>query len=226
VAVVNDDTMFAEPFDDDDGYRMWLDQSEVTTLLSRCQSQKEEIAFTLGVRSGLRASEIVAVEASDVVDTSAGPRVRIKNSKGKRYRETPTTEQIRSTAQTYAELQGPDARLVPHTKRWVQRHLDRVTDELATEDDEMWTHVTPHDLRRTWATSLAASDVDPLLVCDWGGWADLETFLEHYRGTYSPDAQRRELSKVGWLSDGGAMRDAADVDPEGWIVRTESATSD
>jgi len=212
--------MFAEPFDTEDGFRMWLDQEEVTLLLSHADGQQEELAFALGVRSGLRASEIVAVEAGHVVDTSAGPRVRVYNSKGKRYRETPTTEKVRSTAQTYAELKGADAKLVDHSKRWVQRHLKRVTDELAAEHDEMWRHVTPHDLRRTWATSLAASDVDPLLVCDWGGWADIETFLEHYRGTYSPDAQRRELSKVGWLSDGGAMREAADHDPEGWIVET------
>jgi len=212
--------MNLEPFDTEDGYRVWLDQSEVAQLLSRCQSQKEELAITLGVRSGLRASEIVAVEAQHVVDTSAGPRVRVHDSKGKRYRETPTTESVRSTAATYAELQGPDARLVPHSKRWVQRHLDALCAGLAADGDEMWTHVTPHDLRRTWATSLAGSEVDPLLVCDWGGWSDLETFLQHYRGTYSPDVQRRELEKVAWLSDGGAMREAADADPDGWVVET------
>ncbi|UXF50925.1 MAG: integrase [Haloquadratum phage sp.] len=212
--------MNLEPFDEEDGYRVWLDQQEVTDLLSRCEGQKEELAITLGVRSGLRASEIVSVKAKHVVETSAGPRVRVHNSKGKEYRETPTTESVRSTAATYAELQGDDARLVPHSKRWVQRHVDRITDELAADVDEMWTHVTPHDLRRTWATSLAGSEVDPLLVCDWGGWSDLETFLEHYRGTYSPEVQRRELEKVGWLSDGGAMRDAADADPDGWVLET------
>jgi integrase len=185
--------MNLEPFDAEDGYRVWLDQEEVTDLLSRCDGQKEELAITLGVRSGLRASEIVAVEAQHVVETSAGPRVRVFDSKGKQYRETPTTESVRSTANT---------------------------DELAADDDKMWTHVTPHDLRRTWATSLAGSEVDPLLVCDWGGWSDLETFLEHYRGTYSPEVQRRELEKVGWLSDGGAMRDAADADPDGWVLET------
>ena len=212
--------MNLEPFDEEDGYRVWLDQSEVNELLARADGQKEELAFTLGVRSGLRASEIVRVEAQHVVDTSAGPRVRVFDSKGKAYRETPTTESVRSTAATYAELKGDDAKLVPQSKRWVQRHLDRVTEELAADVDEMWTHVTPHDLRRTWATSLAGSEVDPLLVCDWGGWSDLETFLEHYRGTYSPDVQRRELSKVDWLSDGGAMRGAADADPDGWMVDT------
>jgi len=212
--------MFAEPFDAEDGYRIWLDQSEVSDLLARADGQTERIAFALGVRSGLRCSEIVSVEAQHVVDTSAGPRVRVHDSKGKEYRETPTTADICSTAETYAELKGPDALLVKHSKRWVQRHLDSVTADLAAEDDEMWQYVTPHDLRRTWATSLAGSEVDPLLVCDWGGWSDLETFLEHYRGTYSPDVQRRELEKVAWLSDGGAKRRSAEHDPEGWVVET------
>jgi len=213
--------MFAEPFDEKDGYRIWLDQREVSDLLARADGQAEELAFTLAVRSGLRCKEIVNVEARHVVDTSAGPRVRVYDSKGKAYRETPTTESVRSTAQTYAELKGDDAKLVDKSKRWVQRHLDNITEELASEDDEMWQYVTPHDLRRTWATALAAAEVDPLLVCDWGGWSDLETFLEHYRGTYSPDAQRRELEKVGWLSDGGAKRHSADADPQGWVVDTE-----
>jgi hypothetical protein len=38
-------------------------------------------------------------------------------------------------------------------------------------------------------------------VCDWGGWEGIELFLEHYRGSYSPEVQRRELQKVEWLGD-------------------------
>lgn len=56
-----------------------------------------------------------------------------------------------------------------------------------------------HDLRRTWATSLRSADVDAMVVCDWGGWDDLETFLDHYRGVHSPEAQKRERNKVDWL---------------------------
>jgi integrase len=145
--------------------------------------------------------EIVDVEAKDVVSTSAGPRARVWDSKGKAYRETPTTKDILAMAETVADLQGPETPLVDHSTRWVQRHLDDVTGELA-EDDEMWAHVTPHDLRRTWATLLSADIEDPLLIMDFGGWEDIETFLEHYRGSYSPAVQRRELSKVDWLDVG------------------------
>lgn len=56
-----------------------------------------------------------------------------------------------------------------------------------------------HDLRRTWATNLRSADVDPLMACDWDGWNDLETFLDHYQGRFSPEAQKREREKVDWL---------------------------
>jgi len=35
-----------------------------------------------------------------------------------------------------------------------------------------------------------------MVVCDWGGWNDLDTFLDHYRGTHTSEAQRRERQKV------------------------------
>jgi integrase len=193
--------MFAEPFEGKDGYRIWLDLDETDQLLAAADSREERIAFALGVRSGLRVQEIVDVEAKDVVSTSAGPRVRVWDSKGKAYRETPTTKDILAMAETVANLQGPETPLVDHSTRWVQRHLNNFTSALA-EDDEMWAHVTPHDLRRTWATLLSADIDDPLLIMDFGGWEDIETFLEHYRGSYSPAVQRRELSKVDWLDVG------------------------
>jgi integrase len=191
--------MFAEPFDDSDGFRIWLDLEETDDLLSAARDREERLAFTLGVRSGLRVAEIVDVQAKDVVSTSAGPRVRVWDSKGKEYRETPTTEKLLADAEAVADLQGEDTKLVDRSSRWVQRHLEDVVDDLAEEDDEMWRHVTPHDLRRSWATLLSADVDDPLLIMDWGGWEDMDTFLEHYRGSYSPAVQRRELSKVGWL---------------------------
>ena len=125
--------------------------------------------------------------------------MRIYDSKGKEYRETPTTVDLLAMAETVADLQDEEELLVERTPRWVQRHLDSVCEKLAEDGDEMWREVTPHDLRRSWATLMSADIEDPLLIMDWGGWEDIETFLEHYRGSYSPKVQRRELTKVSWL---------------------------
>jgi integrase len=204
--------MFAEPFTDEDGFRIWLDRDEAGELIRRAEDREERLAFRLGLRSGLRVSEIVSVEAKDVVDTSAGARVRVWDSKGQQYRETPTTKDVLAAAETVADFEGPETELVEHSKRWVQRHLESIVDELADEDDEMWQYVTPHDLRRTWATLMSAEIDDPLLIMDFGGWERLDTFLEHYRGSYSPDVQRRELSKVDWLDVNG--RGTSNREPE------------
>ena len=61
------------------------------------------------------------------------------------------------------------------------------------------TALSTHDLQRTSVTALADIEVDPLLVLDYGGWCDLETFLDHYRGSHSPAVQRRAQGKVDWL---------------------------
>lgn len=213
--------MFAEPFDEKDGFRIWLDLDETDQLLSAARDREERLAFTLGVRSGLRVAEIVDVRAKDVVSTSAGPRVRVWESKGKEYRESPTTEKMLAQAETVADLQGEETKLVDWSSRTVQRRLEDVVEELAEEDDEMWRHVTPHDLRRTWATLLSADVDDPLLIMDWGGWEDMDTFLEHYRGSYSPAVQRRELSKVEWLDVDD--RGVEERDPELSILERQSA---
>lgn len=81
-------------------------------------------------------------------------------------------------------------------RRWVSRAGDRLANETG---EQSWREVSAHDLRRTWATALADAEVDPLLALDWGGWEDLETFLEHYKGAYSSVAQRRAREKVSWL---------------------------
>ena len=38
-----------------------------------------------------------------------------------------------------------------------------------------------------------------MLVCDWGEWSDLATFLDHYRGKFSSEVQRKQRAKVDWL---------------------------
>jgi integrase len=199
-------------YPDDDGMKVWLDRNEVELLLNEATDTEQKIAFLFGVRSGLRVSEIVGtgdrpgVRPSDIVETTAGPRVRVWNAKGGKHRESPAPPELVHTVGAYADArrEGSDIPLVDRVPRTVERWVARAAERLQERTgDDGWAYLTPHDLRRTWATMLAADEVDPLLVCDWGGWEDIEVFLDHYRGSYSPEVQRRELEKVDWLGGSG-----------------------
>lgn len=108
-----------------------------------------------------------------------------------------------TTIRTVADVRDApaDAPLVDRSKRTIRRWVTTTAAKLQEETGDVgWQYLGAHDLRRTWATALSDADVDPLLVIDWGGWNDLETFLEHDKGAFSPDAHRRERRKVDWLS--------------------------
>jgi integrase len=125
-----------------------------------------------------------------------------ESAKTEHYRETPIPPEFANTIQTIDGVRdGPaDAPLVDVSKRTLRRRMNDATQALEEEhNDPGWQFVGFHDLRRTWATQLRSADVDAIVVLDWGAWSDLETFLEHYRGTHSPEAQKREGQKVEWL---------------------------
>jgi integrase len=194
--------MNLEEYENQDGMKVWLSDDEVEMLLGHHDDTKKYISLALGARCGLRSEETIRVTPDDVVDTDAGLMLRVQGAKGGGYRETPVPEGLATRISTAADMrdESTDAPLVDVSKRTIRRWIGRTRDELAEETgDEYWQYLGYHDLRRTWATSLRSADVDAMVVCDWGGWDDLETFLDHYRGTHSPEAQRRERSKVAWL---------------------------
>jgi integrase len=137
------------------------------------------------------------------VETDAGVRLRVWEGKANQFRETPVPRDLATTIRTVDDVRpstSDQAIISRESTRSLRRWIGKTGNQLRDETgEEGWGYLSFHDLRRTWATALASADVDPLLVCDWGGWNDLETFLEHYRGTYSPEAQRRECAKVDWL---------------------------
>lgn len=197
--------MYLRDYPERQGKKIWLDQDEVELFLNQPTTKQQEIAFHLMARSGLRSHEVIEVRPTDVVNTPAGPRVYVHHGKGDKARQTIATNELVWIVETIADMRREeiDEPLVEtnHTKtirRWVSRAADRCHEQTG---DPGWQWLSPHDLRATWATHLAHEfEVDTLLVCEWGGWDDLETFLEHYRGAHSTQVQRRELEKVPWVA--------------------------
>jgi integrase len=188
--------------------KVWLSANELDHLLDLVDGEtSKRFAFALAARSGLRSEEVTNVTPADVVETDAGPMLVVRSGKGDKYRETPIPADLKREIDAAAQYRPhPDDWPVVTTSsdsrgastRTLRRWIEDAREELA-DDDDRWLHLTMHDLRRTWATHLKSEDVDPMLVCDWGGWEDLQTFLQAYRGDFTPEAQLRERGKVDWL---------------------------
>lgn len=86
---------------------------------------------------------------------------------------------------------------MPRTTRTVREWVTSIGERrLGETGDDGWSHLSAHDLRRTWGTLLADDEVEPGLVMEWAGW---ETFREASLGTYSTKAKIRARAKVDWL---------------------------
>lgn len=191
----------------DEGKRVWLSEREIQLLLDNTPSDKsnQRVAIILAARCGLRRKEIVDVTPNDLVSTDTGQTVRIWEGKGEKYREVPAPQDLMNIALGMGN--DPDEPFVdvdPSTVyTWVSRAAERAHAETG---DAGWLEVGPHDLRRSWGVRLLESGVLPSVVMEWGGWEDWETFRNHYLAEFSPEALRRERTKVSWLAEsrGGA----------------------
>ena len=195
--------MRLKAYDEKDGRKVWLSRTELDLFLDQADDTKTNIAFLLAGRCGLRAQEIVDVTAMDVIeDETVGPRVRVQDGKGGKYREIPANRELKTTVDTYSDIREEPATkpLVDCSTRTVRRWVQRAAQNCRAEtSDEGWQFLGPHDLRRTWGTLLVEDGVEPGMIMEWGGWSDWETFREHYLGAYSPEMERYQASKVSWL---------------------------
>ena len=197
--------MHRQPHDDRDDKMCWLSAGEVDQFITGVDDTTRRLAFALGLRCGLRSCEIVGVTPDDLTRGPQGPMLNVREdvAKAGKYRETPVPSTLATTIRTVADVrtESDSSPLVGRSTRTLRRWVEQRGDQLARETDtDGWRDVTAHDFRRTWATLLAGHDgVDALLVCQWGGWEDLETFLEHYHGAHSPEVQRQARESVEWL---------------------------
>lgn len=190
--------MLTEEYENQDGRRVWLDRGEVEELIGTMDTPKQRAAIRLGAECGLRSHEIIQVQPNHLFsDDVAGPMLRVPEGKGDKSRETTCPESLRDVLLALGHG-SPSERVIDVSERTIRNWVRDGREELTAQDDR-WQYVTSHDLRRSWAGALANADVDQTVALRMGGWSDLSTFLEHYRGSATPKAMRREREKVDWL---------------------------
>ena len=213
--------MRLKDYDERDGKRVWLSESEIQLLLENVDDRIEpEIALRLMARSGLRRQEVVDVEFAHLVeDADVGHIVRVWDGKGGQYREVPVEQQVVTMARTLRRAEGrePDSPIVQVAASTLYEFVRRARGRCWNQTkDEGWQYVGPHDLRRSWGVRLLEAGVLPSVVMDWGGWNDWETFRNHYLAEFSPEIVRRERAKLSWLGGQEAGEEGyAAVDPRG-----------
>ncbi len=206
-----------------DGKRVWLSEREIQMLLDQVPNGKpaQQAALILLGRCGLRRKEVVDVTPTDIVSSDTGQIVRVWEGKGDKYREVPAPQDLTNIALGMGN--DPDQPFVdvdPSTVYdWVSRAAERAHAETG---DEGWLEVGPHDLRRSWGVRLLESGVLPSVVMEWGGWEDWETFRNHYLAEFSPEALRRERTKVGWLAESHGSADETSAQTSYAAVQTGS----
>ncbi|QZA89495.1 site-specific integrase [Salinarchaeum sp. IM2453] len=180
---------------------VWLSTDELKQLVDCPDDVQRQLALKLGGYCGLRSAEVVNVKPAHVRDTQIGKVLEVPAGKGDKYRETPIPDGLAGQIRTIGQYEGEDTTVVgTESTRTLRRWINTAANELAEQtENNRWEFLSFHDLRRTWATLLASADVDPMVAIEWGGWDDLQTFLDHYQGKYSPEARKRERNKVRWL---------------------------
>lgn len=205
--------MRLDDYPEKEGKQVWLRQEEVDLLLDQADHSTKRLATLLGARSGLRRSEITSVTPKDFEHAPDGfVRVWEDYAKRGKYREAPVPPETEHTVRVLSDVREPEEPAVNVTGktvyRWVQRAASRLYDET---EDEGWTFLDVHDLRRTWGGDLLWNQgVLPSVVMNWGGWEDWDTFRKHYLGEMSPEAAERERSKIEYM-DGQAESDEVRV---------------
>lgn len=183
--------MQIEPMPNSDGWRCWLSLAEQDVLSDHYgEDLRRQLAIDL-MLDGLRSDEVTRVRKSDVRPLDAEDEayvLRIEKSKSG-YREAPISRETKRDLYALASVPGThqDEELLDVTTRTLQNWVREAGQNLALEESENdWTHVTPHDLRRSWATttyySLYQSPAAKDIVMRWGGWDDEDTFEENYLG--------------------------------------------
>jgi site-specific recombinase XerD len=156
--------------------------------VERCPSARDRAIATLFLYTGLRLSELAALDVADVAVSPRRGRLRVALGKGDAYREVPLNsacrsalddwasarmKQLEALAGKYPELAATDALwLARGGGRLGSRAIDLVLRRLASDAG---IELSAHVLRHTCVTNLIRSGADVVLVAELAGHRRLDT---------------------------------------------------
>lgn len=152
-----------------------LSRAEAAALLAAPGNHKHRLMLMTLYGSGLRVSELVALQATDI--DSKRQLIRVRQGKGRRDRETLLPVRLLESLRVYWKASQPVDWLFPG--RNPQRHITarsvRLVCEQAAEKAKLSKRVSPHTLRHSFATQLLEDGVDLRTIQVLLGHRDLKT---------------------------------------------------
>ncbi len=156
--------------------------------VERCPSARDRAIASLFLYTGLRLSELAALDVDDVAVSPRRGRLRVALGKGDAYREVPLNsacrsalddwtaaraKQLEALAEKGAQPGSPDALwLARGGGRLGSRAVDLVVRRLAADAG---VELSAHVLRHTCVTNLIRSGADVVLVAELAGHRRLDT---------------------------------------------------
>jgi integrase len=179
---------------------------EIGALLAAADGYMR-VVISLGLKCGLRESEIAHLEWSDINWTDKVLRVQGKPQwdfkvKDSEQRDIPIPDDLLADLAAWREERGKTKLVVGTDGDLPNTHLLRQMKRLATRaalncnmcegcksERKECAEWTLHKLRRTYATTLLRNGVDVRTVMKFCGWSDLETAMKYLRPAGSKETQ-------------------------------------
>ncbi len=159
------------------------EQRSLLRAVERCPSSRDRAIVTVLLYTGLRLSELAALEVTDVAVSARKGVVTVRSGKGDAFREVPLNSVCRDALQEWlADRSHKAARAsVDEGGVWLSklgramtpRAVDHVIRKIAAEAN--LEGISAHVLRHTFVTNLVRSGADVVLVAELAGHRRLDT---------------------------------------------------
>jgi len=179
-----------------------LDERQVRQLLRAAErrgSARDQAILVTMLATGLRLSEVTALDLGDLALSSRKGTVTVRNGKGGKWRLVPLNSQAREALAAWLAESGSRACESPALfigstgQRLTDRGVDLVLRRIALDAGVT---ASAHTLRHTAATMLVRSGVDIVLVAEVLGHSSLETTRRYCLPTEDDRAAALELLVV------------------------------
>jgi integrase/recombinase XerC len=161
-------------------------------------SRRDEAILVLLLNTGLRLSEVEALDLSDVEIKERSGRVHVRQGKGRKTRKVPLNVDARTALQAWLDVRPDEATaalfLSQKGGRLSSRAIARVIKKIVARAD--LEDISPHTLRHSFAKNLVDADVGLEKVATLLGHESLET-TRIYTQPSEADLQA-VTEKVAW----------------------------